>query len=71
MENTSERLERLQVLLLLQSMKGAPLKEKIQQLNVAGFSNVEIAEFVQTSPAVVATLLYESKRTAKAKKRKQ
>ncbi len=65
---TTERLERLQALMLLESMKGAPQREKALKLNMAGFSNIEIAELLQTSPAVVATLLYESRKT-KPKKR--
>ena len=39
--------------------------EKMKQLNLAGFSNIEIAEFLQTTPAVVAQLLYMSKRSGK------
>ncbi len=70
MDNTNDRIERLLVLLLLQSMKGSPQKEKVSHLNLAGFSNVEIAEFLQTSPSVVATLVYQAKKLAKPKKRK-
>ncbi len=70
MDTTNDRLERLLVLLLLQSMKGSSQKEKVNQLNLAGFSNIEIAEFLQTSPAVVATLIYQSKKTSKPRKRK-
>ncbi len=69
MEATTERLERLQALLLLESMKDATQREKALKLNVAGFSNIEIAEFLQTSPAVIATLLYESRKSPKPKKR--
>ncbi len=69
METTTERLERIQALILLESMKDATQKEKALKLNMAGFSNIEIAEFLQTSPAVVATLLYESRRTVKPKRR--
>ena len=70
MELISERLERLQALLLLESMKSASQKEKACKLNIAGFSNVEIAELLQTSPAVIATLMYESRRSTKSRKRK-
>lgn len=69
MDTSNERIERLLVLLLLQSMKGASQVEKVKQLNKVGFSNIEIAEFLEMSPAVVATRLYESKRTGKSRKR--
>ena len=70
MDPSNERIERLLVLLLLQSMKGTSQREKVNQLNIAGFSNFEIAEFLDTSPAVVATLLYQSKKSGKPKKRR-
>lgn len=70
METSNERVERLLVLLLLHSMKGAPQREKVTQLNIAGFSNYEIAEFLNTTPAVVASLLYQSKKSGKPKRRK-
>ncbi|OGC43570.1 hypothetical protein A2Y85_05505 [candidate division WOR-3 bacterium RBG_13_43_14] len=70
MDATNDRIERLLALMLLQLMKGTPQKEKVIQLNTAGFSNVEIAEFLKTSPSVVATLLYQSKKSGRPKKRK-
>jgi DNA-binding NarL/FixJ family response regulator len=70
MDISNERIERLLVLILLQSLKGTSQKEKVAQLNIAGFSNIEIAEFLQTSPSVVATLVYQSKQSGKSKKRK-
>jgi hypothetical protein len=71
MDIANERIERLLVLTLLHTMKGASQKEKANQLNIAGFSNIEIAEFLQTSPAVVATLIYQSKKSGKSRKRKK
>jgi hypothetical protein len=59
MDNANERIERLLVLTLLQTMKSASQKEKASHLNIAGFSNIEIAEFLQTSSAVVASLIYQ------------
>ncbi|MEK7728493.1 MAG: hypothetical protein AAB354_08775 [candidate division KSB1 bacterium] len=70
MEMLNERSERLLVLLLLQNLKQASLKEKIIQLNLAGFSNIEIAEFLQTTPAVVGQELSLSKDFGKPRKRK-
>jgi hypothetical protein len=69
-ETSNERIERLLVLLLLHSMKGTSQGEKVTQLNIAGFSNFEIAEFLNTTPAVVASLLYQSKKSRKPKRRK-
>lgn len=58
----TERLERILAVLLLNSMGDASQQEKITQLNLAGFSNVEIAEFLQTTPAVVAQTLYAARK---------
>jgi hypothetical protein len=69
MDSSNEKIERLLVLILLQSLKDSTQKHKVFQLNMAGFSNLEIAEFLDTSPAVVASLLYESKKSLKAKRR--
>jgi DNA-binding CsgD family transcriptional regulator len=69
-DTKTDRVERLLVLLLMQSMKGSSQAEKVLQLNIAGFSNFQIAEFLQTTPAVVATLLYQSKKRSKSIKRK-
>jgi hypothetical protein len=65
MDNSFERVERLLALLLVQNMKGQ--QEKAIHLSIAGFSNVEIANILQTSSAVIAQLLYTS-RKAKGKK---
>lgn len=57
-----DRVERLLALILLQQMKSAPQRERILQLNVAGFSNIEIADLLQTSAKVVAQRLHESRK---------
>jgi DNA-directed RNA polymerase specialized sigma24 family protein len=59
-ENT-DRVERLLALLLLAQMKGSTQREKIRQLNLAGFSNVEIADILHTTTATVSQGLYETK----------
>jgi DNA-directed RNA polymerase specialized sigma24 family protein len=69
MDTSTDRIERLLVLLLLQSMKGASQKDKVIQLNIAGFSNIEIAEFLDTNPSVVAVSLSQSKKSAKSNKK--
>lgn len=56
-----DRLERLTALTLLQHMKGASQQQKIVQLSIAGFSNVEIADLLQTTSAVVAQSLYAAR----------
>lgn len=67
MENSLERVERLLALLVVQNMKG--LREKAIQLNIAGFSNLEIADILQTSNASIAQLLYMSKKGPNRKKK--
>jgi hypothetical protein len=60
----SDRTEKLLALLLLHNMKGASKSDKALQLNLAGFSNIEIANLLQTSPAVIAQLLYTARRSS-------
>jgi len=67
MSDESERIERLLALLLLETMKTASQKDKAWKLNQAGFSNIEIAELLDTSPAVIATHIYSSKNKRRKK----
>lgn len=62
-----DRIEKLLALILLNSLKGMPQRDKAVQLSIVGLSNVEIADLLQTSAAVVAQYLYEVRR----KKRKK
>jgi hypothetical protein len=62
MENSDDRVERLLALILMNQMKGASQREKAMQLNIAGFSNVEIANLLETTTAVIAQVLYESRK---------
>ncbi len=64
---STDRIEKLLAALLLHEMKGAPQREKAVQLSVAGFSNVEIADLLQTSAAVVAQYLYEVRKKKRVK----
>lgn len=66
----TERIERLLVLILLQSMKESSQAEKIHQLNIACFSNIQIAEFLQTTPGAVAVQLHHSKKSHKSRRQK-
>ncbi|MEK6770427.1 MAG: hypothetical protein AABY62_02135 [Pseudomonadota bacterium] len=68
MKDDSERIERLLVLLLLEAMKNSSQKEKAWKLNQAGFSNIDISELLDTSPAVIATYIYSRKKKKLKKK---
>jgi len=64
MKNGDKRIENLLVMILLSSFKGASTAEKALQLSLAGFTNIEIADFLRTSPQVIANAL-----SAKRKKK--
>ncbi len=65
---TQDRTERLLAILVLESMKGASQREKAVRLSLAGFSNVEIADLLQTSAQVVAQHLYTSRRGTRGRR---
>jgi DNA-binding LacI/PurR family transcriptional regulator len=58
----SKRTENLLALILLNQLKGAKQAEKAQQLSVAGFTNVEIADLLQTKAATISQTLYLKRR---------
>jgi len=58
----TERTERLLALILLNQLKGASQREKIVELSLAGFTNVEIADIVQTTTQVVSQVLYATRK---------
>jgi DNA-directed RNA polymerase specialized sigma24 family protein len=60
--SASDRVDKLLALLLLNSLKGAAQQDKIIQLSLAGFSNIEIADLLQTTSGVVAQTLYAARR---------
>jgi hypothetical protein len=60
---SGDRAEKILALLLLNTMKPASQQDKIVQLSLAGFSNLEIANLLQTTAAVVAQSLYTARRT--------
>lgn len=68
MELSTERVERLLALLLLHSLKGQSQREKVLTLSLAGFSNVEIADLLQTSSQTVRQLMYENRRAASTRR---
>jgi orotate phosphoribosyltransferase-like protein len=65
MENENERIENLLVLILLNFLKEENLSKKALQLSLAGFSNIEIANFLQTSAQVVANMLSKGRKKRK------
>lgn len=66
------RAEHLLALILLQQMKAASQRDKILHLSLAGFTNTEIADLLQTTAAVVAQSLYEARRgTAKRRSKRR
>ena len=65
METVTERTERLLALILLENIKDKKTEEKVKQLNIAGFTNVEVAELLNIKPQVVANYLFKSKKSKK------
>ena len=63
----SSRLERLLALLLVQQSRTQ--RDKIVQLNIAGFTNTEVADLLQTKAGVVSSVLYETRKGKKKKKK--
>lgn len=68
MKEKESRIENLLVVLLLNSMKNASIAEKAVQLNLAGFTNLEIADFLQTSPQVIANALSAMRKVKKVRR---
>lgn len=66
----SDRTDHLLALILLQQMKGSSQRDKALQLSLAGFSNTEIADLLQTTASVVAQSLYEARRETGKRLRK-
>ncbi len=60
-----DRVERLLALLLIQNMKSANTTAKARELSIAGFTNVEIADILGTTSAVIAQTLYAARKGKK------
>lgn len=69
-DTSLDRVEKLLAAILLQSMKSATQREKVIELNLAGFTNVEIADLLETSSQVVATYMSEARKGRKKRSRK-
>jgi hypothetical protein len=61
---STDRIERLLALLLVHTMKGTQA-EKAIELSVAGFTNIEISNLLQTSQGVVAQYRYNARKGKK------
>lgn len=68
--NSEDRTQRLLALLLINQMKDTTIKEKAIQLNMAGFTNVEIADLLDSTAASISQFLYEANKEKRAKKPK-
>lgn len=66
---SSDRMEKLLALVLLQGMKGATKAEKAAQLSAAGFTAVEIADMLDTKAAVIHQYLYMRRKGKKKSNR--
>lgn len=64
---STDRIERLLALLLIHTMKGTQAQKAVQ-LSVAGFTNVEIGNLLQTSQGVVAQYRYWARKKKKSAK---
>jgi len=71
MKNENERIEALLALILVHSFKDEPMVEAASALSVASFTNVEIADLLQTSPQTVTQLLYEKRKKGKSRRQPQ
>jgi len=63
-----ERVERLLALVLVQNMKTANMAAKAKELSIAGFTNVEIADILGTTAAVIGQSLYAARKGEKKAK---
>lgn len=65
MENI-ERIEKLLALILLNQLPNKNQKEKALTLNMAGFTNTEIADLLEIKSAqVIANYIYSTKKSKK------
>ncbi len=65
---TTDRVENLLALILVNQLRDKPLRERASILSAAGFSNIEIADLLNTTPATIAQVLHEHRRTKRSKR---
>ncbi len=68
MTDKKDRTEQILAVLLINSLKGATVADKVKQLNLAGFSNIEVADLLETTTNHVAQALFKAKKKPKSKK---
>jgi hypothetical protein len=68
MENNNKKIENLLALILLKALGEVTIAEKSLQLNKAGFSHSEIADFLGTTSAVIKQSLYAARKGKKPTK---
>lgn len=64
-QNALQRIERLISVLILIQLKGATQQEKAAALNLAGVTNIDIANLLQVTGQAVADLLYKQRKQTK------
>ena len=69
-ELVTDRMERLLALMLLHQMKGSSQRDKAVQLSLAGFSNTEIADLLQTNATTIASTLSQARRDTRGPQRR-
>ena len=62
------RTERLLALILLAQHKSSSQQDRTRLLSLAGFSNLEIADILETTAAVVSQNLYIARKKPASKK---
>ncbi len=56
------RTENILAMILLNSIKEVTIAEKVHQLNLAGFTNLEISNFLSIPPKTIAVHLHLSRK---------
>jgi len=71
MADPYDRMEKLLAMLILEHMKDRPQRDKVRVLNLAGLSNVEIADLLDTTAQVVAQILYIGRKGKSAPRKRR
>jgi DNA-directed RNA polymerase specialized sigma24 family protein len=66
----NNRIEKLLAMQLINSLAGKNMAEKAAQLSIVGFTNVEIANLLETNSGTINQLLYARRKKQKSKGKK-
>ena len=66
----NDRIEKLLAMQLINSLAGRNIAEKAAQLSIVGFTNVEIANLLETKSGTINQLLYARRKKQKSKGKK-